>query len=269
MGLTRRIVLVAFFALAIADVRAMDLKKIDRVITREPAYQAKSPAYCMLVFGPDAKTRVWLVHDGDRLYVDRNGNGDLTEPGELVLADKDDSTDPKEGIYRFTIGDLRDGALTHKNLWLQISKLDSLAEREEEVKAMLAKEPSLRAIFLGAHVEMPGFQGNGVGKRVEQNVSCRDSTGYLRFGSTPRQAPIIHFRGPWQVAFTDRHKLTVGRAMEMVLALGTPGLGGGSTALFAYEGVIPTTAFPKVTIQFPAQDRQPPAKEHFEIKERC
>ncbi len=30
----------------------------------------------------------WLVRDGDTLYVDRNGNGDLTEPGEKVAAEK-------------------------------------------------------------------------------------------------------------------------------------------------------------------------------------
>src|SRR5262249_50065817 len=57
-----------------------DLTKIDRTIAKEPAYKSR-PKYCLLVFGPEAKTRVWLVLDGDRLYVDRNGNGDLTDDG--------------------------------------------------------------------------------------------------------------------------------------------------------------------------------------------
>jgi hypothetical protein len=60
---------------------AADLSGIDRAIAREPAYKSR-PRYCLLVFGPEAKFRVWLVQDGDTLYVDRNGNGDLTEPGE-------------------------------------------------------------------------------------------------------------------------------------------------------------------------------------------
>jgi hypothetical protein len=34
--------------------------------------------------GPEAKTRVWLVLDNGVLYADRNGNGDLAEPGEQV-----------------------------------------------------------------------------------------------------------------------------------------------------------------------------------------
>ena len=61
---------------------AADLTKIDRAIRKEPAYKSKEPRYCLLVFGPAADYRVWLVLDGDTLYVDRNGNGDLTEAGE-------------------------------------------------------------------------------------------------------------------------------------------------------------------------------------------
>jgi hypothetical protein len=64
---------------------AADLTKIDRIVKKEPAYLAK-PKYCLLVFGPEAKERVWLVLDGDKLYVDRNGNGDLTEPGKRIEA---------------------------------------------------------------------------------------------------------------------------------------------------------------------------------------
>ncbi len=58
--------------------QALDLARLDRTIAKEPAYQSKQPRYCLLVFGSEAKTRVWLVLDGDTLYVDRNGNGDLT-----------------------------------------------------------------------------------------------------------------------------------------------------------------------------------------------
>src|SRR5262245_47701417 len=66
----------------LSPVRAVDLTKIERTIAKEPQYQSKSPKYCLLVFGSEAKTKVWIVFDGDEdVYVDRNGNGDLTEPG--------------------------------------------------------------------------------------------------------------------------------------------------------------------------------------------
>jgi hypothetical protein len=65
----------------------VDLTKVDRVLTKEPKYQ-NQPRYALLVLGPKADRRVWLVMDGeDVLYVDRNGNGDLTEDGERVVVD--------------------------------------------------------------------------------------------------------------------------------------------------------------------------------------
>ncbi|MEN6494403.1 MAG: hypothetical protein ABFD16_08930 [Thermoguttaceae bacterium] len=56
----------------------VDLTKIERRLQNEPVYESKRPQYCLLVFGPRAEPRVWAVLDGDVLYLDRNGNGDLT-----------------------------------------------------------------------------------------------------------------------------------------------------------------------------------------------
>src|SRR5438132_12874181 len=48
---------------------AAGLSKLDRTIKKEPAYQSR-PKYCLLVFGPQAKERGWVVLDGDPLYVE-------------------------------------------------------------------------------------------------------------------------------------------------------------------------------------------------------
>src|SRR5438105_3758750 len=79
---------------------AADLSKIDRTIAKEPTYQSPKPAYCLLVFGPAAKTRIWVVRDGNVLYVDKNGNGDLTDQGERFPADPDG-----RGFQPFEIAD--------------------------------------------------------------------------------------------------------------------------------------------------------------------
>ena len=71
---------------ACGPVCAADLAKIDRTIKAEPKYSGQ-PRYCLLVIGSDAKHRVWIVQDGDTLYVDRNGNGDLTEPWLYLIGD--------------------------------------------------------------------------------------------------------------------------------------------------------------------------------------
>lgn len=61
---------------------AIDVRTIDRVIRKEPEYKSKDPRYGLLLFGRDASVRVWVVLDGDVIYLDRNGDGDLTDPNE-------------------------------------------------------------------------------------------------------------------------------------------------------------------------------------------
>jgi hypothetical protein len=50
------IVLAIFMA---AGAGAADLAKIERVVKKEPAYRSGQPKYCLLVFGPQAKTCGW------------------------------------------------------------------------------------------------------------------------------------------------------------------------------------------------------------------
>src|SRR5262245_18710612 len=73
--------------------RAVDLKKIDRTIAKEPVYESRAPKYCLLVLGPEAKTRLWLVVDGKTLFVDRNGDGELTGPDKRV------PLNPKSNVF--------------------------------------------------------------------------------------------------------------------------------------------------------------------------
>jgi hypothetical protein len=101
----KRLFLSALIALAAGlPARATELKDIERTILREPAYES-APRYCLLVFGPDADTRVWLVQDGKTLH---NGNGDLTEPGTRVQS---------VNTTHFTVSRINERSGTiHKNL---------------------------------------------------------------------------------------------------------------------------------------------------------
>src|SRR5262245_54698595 len=90
----------------VAGPASADAPKIDRTIGKEPVYRTRAPKYGLLVFGPEGKDRVWLVRDGDTLYVDRNGNGDLTEPGKKVVAQKKPGLDPDEFGSTFEVGEL-------------------------------------------------------------------------------------------------------------------------------------------------------------------
>src|SRR5262252_1347668 len=62
-----------------------DLAKVDRTLADEPPYR-NDPKYCLVVFGPEARTRIWLVLDGDMLYVRRDGESAwLTRRGQHFL----------------------------------------------------------------------------------------------------------------------------------------------------------------------------------------
>lgn len=246
-----------------------DLTKLDRTLVKEPAYRSQ-PRYCLLVFGPDAATRVWLVHDGDTLYVDRNGNGDLTDAGESVHEKHDQRITPDAGVYEFEAGAISDGALLHQGLSCYTFNADHLADTHPDVQEFLEKHPGGRPYVLHLDVEMPGARGEGIGGRVEQLTGYHDLRGLLYFAERPADAPVVHFRGPLTVSLFDREQLTVGRQKQLALAVGTPGLGPGTTALVAYEGFIPRDAHPRVEIEFPPERQgSPPLRQLYELKERC
>jgi len=120
---------------------ARDTKTAKRLPAKEPVYQSKDPKYCLLTFGREGKTRVWLVFDSvpnplvpgkdkDYLYVDRNGNGDLTESGEQVQAVVHEYEQPsflggvppsKAWNLEFPIGEIKDSEGTiHKDVKVMV-----------------------------------------------------------------------------------------------------------------------------------------------------
>jgi hypothetical protein len=262
--------LAAVFALVATNVlAATPLQELDRTIRKEPEYQSAAVKYCLLVFGPEAKTRVWLALDGERLYVDRDADGDLTGPDERVTADPKWSR-PERGVFQFDAGDIHDGPLTHKDLQIRIFQIDYLAESDEQVQAHLARDPSIRGYGIDLDVEMPGWQGNGLGGRVRQTVSLRDPEGLLQFGDSPQRAPVLHFRGPWQVTLYGPQTLRVGRETDLILGVGTPGVGPGATVFTSYENLMPESACPRVEIAYAPEDNgAAPFRERYELKQRC
>ena len=239
----------ALFALALlqASLSAADLSAIPRTIARQPEYQSQEVEYCLLVFGPEAATRVWLVRDGRSLYVDRNANGDLTDDGPPVAADGERGTDDGD-YFGFTAGDIEEGELTHRYLYVSVMGED-------------------RRVYL--QVQMPGHTGTGVGGRVRHTVYS-DPLGTLRFTATPQTAPIIHFRGPLAITLCGKYELTRDRQIDFYTGVGTLGLGRGASAFVEYENLIPRSEQPVVEITYPAgAEREKPIRKLYELKQRC
>lgn len=192
-----------------------DLSRIDRAPGRQPIYQSDAAQYCLLVFGPQAKTRVWLAVDGDTLYVDRNGNGDLTDAGEAVAGSK----------YGFDIGTLvePDGRTRHTSLVL---------ERSREYFRITIDLHRLGTHYVGY-----------------------DRADRLRFAGRPEEAPIVHFGGPLTMRFYRQPpRLVPGKRSRVNVSIGTPGLGSGTFAALQCRTVLDCKTAPLAEFEFPRRD---------------
>lgn len=274
MSIASRLI-TAFIVVALgqSSVVAGDLDKLDRAIAKEPAYQGK-PKYGLLVFDRAGKERVWLVQDGSTLYVDRQGNGDLTDPKNKVAAKKNEEGGG-DAELTFEVGDVTVGGRTHKELKVYLTPLKSYADSSlgklPETKAALVKNPDAMVASLSLDVEVPGMKGGGSGGRVLFIAGPRDLAGLLRFADAPAKAPVIHLGGPLHVTFrTEGPKMRIGRDADVIVVVGTRGIGPGTLAVIGYEDTIPTSANPTAEVTFkPAKDGDAPIKKKLELKERC
>jgi len=252
-----------------------NLAQIERRIGSEPAYRGK-PKYALAVFGPEATFKVWLVLDGDLLYVDKNGNGNLAEPEESFRGKKDEH----RGMV-FKADDITVGAQTYTNLEVRVEALKDYSESYSE-------SPAYQKL-LAADAEAPGYnvlvdvplsrpikdeQGRPV-TRLRHFVARVDANGFFQFGNSPADAPIVHFGGPWTIWPREGQKFVLGRPEEFTTLIGTPGLGPGTLAGIQYHTLgdnpatfVPKDAHPVLEVAFPGKERESVTSRYM-LKDRC
>ena len=193
----------------------LDLSRSDRKITKEPEYTAKQPLYGLVVIGPDAKKRYWMVLDKssadnekyDVVYVDFNGNGDLTEPTEKVTAKSDGSR------VRFQFPDVIDLKTGIKHTGFNLS----IADRDPATQMA-------SLLWKGEHKFGGGYPEN-------------PDNGYFRFGSSPEIAPILWMNGDGPFRFQRWYsgELRIGEADDFKVFLGVLGVGQSSFCAFQHH----------------------------------
>lgn len=105
----------------------LDTKSIDRTIVKEPVYGGE-PMYALFVLNEEGTFRVWAALDVsskdadlyDRLHVDLNGNGDLTEQGEAIAGKRFVSSKVEGMTFRTLFVD-PPGPGFHSEFWVQYS----------------------------------------------------------------------------------------------------------------------------------------------------
>jgi hypothetical protein len=264
--MTRWLLATSALLAALAPAPAADLSKVDRTIRGEPRYAGR-PRYCLVVFGPGARDRIWLVRDGDTLYADKDGNGRLTDPGEQVAAQKDGQD------LTFPVGTVRVGGREHRNLTVRASRLSGWGDAvtaHPASQAALKKDRDADLMNVSAEVEVPGLRGGGDDGRLQVGARI-DAGGPLVFGDTPADAPVLHFGGPLHLRAEEaRPTLYRNVVHDLMLVVGTPGVGPGTFAMVGYDGLIPPGAFAVVEAEYPpAKPGDPPVRQRYELRERC
>ena len=212
------------------------LTDIDRTLKKEPKY-AGSPLYLLLAFGPEAKSRVWVVLDGTALYVDRNGNGDLTDDG--VVSSLPDAGNPRSPA--FLIGDITVGSVTHSDVFLSAIRMNT------------------GSVFAKLGVK--------VGGKTLQTAGPTN----LRLAESAKEARVIHFGSPI-VTTIPSHTMPsfpdANRPDDFRVQIVTPGIGAGSFAAFGSEQ-LPEGVAPVAEFEFTPLAGGEPKKLTVKLTERC
>jgi hypothetical protein len=252
--------LTVMICLALAgQTRAVDLAKIDRSLRKEPTYESKHPQYCLLVFGQQAKTRVWVVLDGDVLYLDRNGNGDLTDPGERIAAQE---------VYRNSEERPDVEVMRHfeRNCW---------KAGEEPV---LTCGPEVQWFYILQLLPRADWHDQGWVTDWQEKpfaFAVTTKTGHaqraqLRFATSPQEAPILHFDGPRRFVLSDKAgqpRFRPGESCGLFVELHTQGLNG---KVRTESESAPENVHPVAEIEFPpGRPGDDPIRLRVELKGRC
>lgn len=219
------------------DSRSSLLEAVQRRIVAEPAYES-TPRYVLLAFGEDARSLLWLVEDGRTLYVDRNGNGDLTDDGPPIPPSDERQLGTSGWDYDYVVGDLEfpDGT-QHAELKLMRWSYD--------------------------HSE------DGTGVSVTVNDVTPMYAGWSPLWSkSPEEARIIHFGGPLEpIKLRGKSiKLKTG-PQRFSVAFINRGLGERAHSRLNYKAV-PDSVVPVIEISWPTAAGEPLKTTH-QLTERC
>lgn len=197
---------------------------------KEPDYK-REPTYCLLAFGEPVAQSVWLVLDGDILYVDKNGNGDLTESGEMVHL-------RQISAEAFAIGTLgKDGRYA-----ADVQVVDKTTEEGQTYRNYLCH------ILVG---------------------DIRHSA-QASFANSWANADVLRFDGPLMMGISAS-PLKRGESTQLFAFVGVQGLVNGKLSVHTQLpfSAAPIGCHPEALIEFPANAEGAPIRETVILSHRC
>jgi hypothetical protein len=223
------------FVMALCGQAASTAKPItiDRTLRREPVYPSK-PQYCLLLFGPEAKTRVWLVAAGEAFYADRKGNGDLTEPGKRV----------------YSVGNTRVLTFIDPNtltMWLPVP------ENERVYQVGDVYDPAARVWYNIAVRRSGPLKTAFFEVMVDVGTRFRQLGRLNSFGDSPIEAPILYFNGAMTPGLftSELARGPGGTEVEGWIGTKVPAGAEGATTYVVHDTGVPDYVFPVASIEYP------------------
>lgn len=189
-----------------SEIGPIDFSAIDRTIARLPELVSDEPRYALFLFGVDGESKVWALLDKseekaaafDRLYLDLNANGDLTEPGECFAGEAYAGSS-----IRFSIPELTDPSTkaVHTDFTLTWSPKTETRAESNRIKMKWR------------------------GKEVTMGPYGPSRETYQVFASTPAQAPVFvpGYDRPFQFQHWTSDKFVRGKSREFKVFVGNRG----------------------------------------------
>ena len=212
-------------------------KQDDYSITGEPDYES-SPGYCVFAFGHDAKAKAWIVRDGDKIYVDRNCNGDLSDDGDPLSPEK------------------------KRNLNDNYRDADYA-----KVEIRSTEDVSFGQLELG-YYHSDG-ETTHVVKLIVDDTVVQYAGWRPIFADSPESARILHFGGNYLVRQLRGKNLSLSDSEpELHLCFNISGQGKGAVTSLSTDAV-PKDVIPIARIKWPSSETSELIETSVELTQRC
>ena len=166
--------------------REFDLSTIERTIAQQPRWHTEAPRFALFVVSPEKK--VWFVVDGDDLYADLNGNGNLAEEGEK--------------LPRLELSREERAATRNYSKW----QIPDLTDAEG------------RVVVAGLSIAPDGNRPNLPGAMIAYFKVPDRQRAFVRpiFAGSPEEAPIVYPNGPGRLRAHTKRMLFLSRGDDGV-----------------------------------------------------
>jgi hypothetical protein len=182
----------------------------------------------LLALGPKAQTRVWLVLDGDVFYIDRKGNGDLTDPTDRVPIERKTKETDDDGQVFFTTPLFEEEVTDRQGRRRLDVAFEHSADYRQAICRVVVREGKLPRI-------------------CEALLADR-----------PQDAEVLHIDGPLTLNLVEPEGPPLVRGKEPKDLCVCVGTFGRNTTVMVQNKAVPANAHPLAEIEFPS--KQPGGK---------